>query len=241
MPNEASKLRARWQREGLYERYLVGKKVLDIGCANDKITPDATGWELDTDGNGQLLAGVADGSFDVVFSSHFLEHLSDPLEGLLNQWRVLRSGGYLVFAIPDEDLYEQGVFPPMFNNDHKFTWTIHKDHTWSPAGRNVMDLIRYLPEHKVISMRVVDDGYRYDIDAEGAVVDHTDRYGAEAAIEVIVQKVPPQREAQGAVKKVFRCPKCQNIRFVIRGIDMKDRYTGYCTNCGQTGWFALQT
>src|SRR5439155_26654091 len=44
-------------------------------------------WE---DGDAQLLHGVGDSSFDFVHSSHCLEHLTDPAEGLRNWLRVVR-------------------------------------------------------------------------------------------------------------------------------------------------------
>jgi len=55
-----------------------------------------------------------DSSFDFVHSSHCLEHLIDPAEGLRNWLRVVREGGYLVITVPDEDLYEQGVSPARY-------------------------------------------------------------------------------------------------------------------------------
>ena len=62
-------------------------------------------WE---DGDAQFLASVADASLDFVHSSHCLEHLVDPAEGLNNWVRVVREGGYVIVTVPDEDLYEQG-------------------------------------------------------------------------------------------------------------------------------------
>lgn len=223
----------------MYERYFTDKTVLDIGCGDDKITESATGWELEPDGNGQMLATIPDTSFDVVFSSHFLEHVADPLEGLLNQWRVLRPGGYLIFQIPDEDLYEQCLYPSPWNSDHKYTWTIHKDHTWSPASKNVVDLIRYLPNHKIISMKIVDTGYRYDIVNPRTAVDQTEKYGAEAAVEVIVQKYLNTQVCQGGLVRVFQCPKCNRLEFVIRGLNSKDQLDGWCRGCGVVGEFTL--
>lgn len=84
-------------------------------------------WE---DGDAQFLASVSDGEFDFVHSSHCLEHLVDPRKGLRNRLRVGRPGGYLVVTVPDEDLYEQGIFPSTFNQDHKWTFTIWKARSW---------------------------------------------------------------------------------------------------------------
>src|SRR5690606_28364016 len=100
-------------------------------------------WDLE-DGDAQFLHGVADDSFDFVHSSHCLEHLEDPVQGLSNWMRVLRPGGHLVVTVPDEDLYEQGRFPSTFNRDHKWSFTVWKARSWSPRSLNVIDLVRGL-------------------------------------------------------------------------------------------------
>lgn len=231
MGNEASKLRTRWQNEGLWDKYIAGKKVLDIGCGDDKIIPEADGWDI-PQGDGQKLAGVADASYDVVFSSHFVEHLRDPLEGLLNQWRVLRPGGHLIFLVPDEDLYEQGIWPSLFNTDHKHTYTIGKDVTWSPASKNIVDLLTLLPRHKILSMRIIDTGYDYDTDK---IFDQSDVLKAEICVEVIVQKDPQQLSHQTKLRRVFRCPTCKHLEFVIQGVDTDEKLQAWCKNCGLVG------
>lgn len=232
MGDEASKLRRRWMREGLWSKYFAipGIKVLDIGCGGDKIIESADGYDKEQ-GDGQVLKDVADESYDVVFSSHFIEHLRDPIEGLLNQWRVLKSGGYLIFQVPDEDLYEQGVWPSRFNDDHKYTYTINKSFTWSPGGKNVTDLLKYLPSHKVISMRIIDTDYDY---TEQRIVDQTASI-AEAAVEVIVQKFKLQCGWQSKLETIFMCPNCGHMEFVIRGVDSEGQYDAWCRNCGVAG------
>src|SRR5918992_182575 len=46
------------------------------------------------------LDGIADGSYDVVLSSHTLEHVANPLRALSEWKRVLATGGHLVLAVP---------------------------------------------------------------------------------------------------------------------------------------------
>lgn len=41
-----------------------------------------------------------EGYFDVVFHQGFLEHFVDPVPLLLEQWRVLREGGFIVVDVP---------------------------------------------------------------------------------------------------------------------------------------------
>ena len=47
------------------------------------------------------LAGLADGGFDFVLSSHCLEHLANPLAALREWRRVTRDGGHLLLLVPN--------------------------------------------------------------------------------------------------------------------------------------------
>jgi len=143
-------------------------------------------WE---DGDAQLMAGVEDCSVDFVHSSHCLEHLVDPAVGLKNWIRVLKPGGHLIVTVPDEDLYEQGIFPSTFNRDHKWTFTIFKSHSWSDRSLNVLDLIRDLGDD-VQPMRVclLDSTYRYDLPR----FDQTLTPVGECGIEFVIRKRPAE-------------------------------------------------
>jgi 2-polyprenyl-3-methyl-5-hydroxy-6-metoxy-1,4-benzoquinol methylase len=45
---------------------------------------------------------LASNSVDVVYSEHVIEHLSDPLQALVQFRSILRPGGYLVITVPNE-------------------------------------------------------------------------------------------------------------------------------------------
>jgi len=139
-------------------------------------------WE---DGDAQLLHGVGDSSFDFVHSSHCLEHLIDPAEGLRNWLRVVREGGYLVITVPDEDLYEQGVFPSTFNRDHKWTFTIFKHASWSERSINILDLVRNLvDEAELVRVEQLSATYRFDLPR----YDQTLTPVGECDIEFVIRK-----------------------------------------------------
>jgi SAM-dependent methyltransferase len=141
-------------------------------------------WE---DGDAQFLASLADESVDFIHSSHCLEHLNDPAEGLKNWLRVLRPGGHIIVTIPDEDLYEQGVFPSNFNRDHKRTFTVWKPDSWSDYSVNVFDLVRELgPQVDVIKIEQLISTYRFSIPR----YDQTLSPVGECGIEVILRKRP---------------------------------------------------
>src|SRR5580700_7536770 len=69
MANETSKLK-KWRDEnGHFEKYLKGDGI-DIGCGGDKLkVPSGTvrGWDWGS-GDAQFIKGVADETFDFVYS-----------------------------------------------------------------------------------------------------------------------------------------------------------------------------
>lgn len=175
-------------------RYFVGQGV-DIGGKPDPLIlykemfplmESVKTWDWE-DGDAQFLKGVADGSLDFVHSSHCLEHLVDPAEGLRNWLRVVREGGYVVITVPDEDLYEQGIFPSTFNRDHKWTFTIFKTKSWSDRYLNLLDMVRQLgPAAEVVKIEQLSATYRFDLPR----FDQTLTPVAECGIEVIIRKRP---------------------------------------------------
>jgi len=182
-------------------RYFVGKG-LDIGGKPDplalyrglfcKMVAVKT-WDQE-DGDGQYLATVKDNEFDFVHSSHCLEHLAEPREGLVNWLRVVRPGGYLVVTVPDEDLYEQGVFPSTFNHDHKWTFSILKLRSWSERSLNIVDLVRELGESaELVRLEQLSATYRFDLPR----YDQTVTPVGECGIEFVVRKRPEDEIAAG--------------------------------------------
>jgi SAM-dependent methyltransferase len=231
--NETSKAKERRSREGFFDRYMQGNG-LDIGYGGDLVVPNARGWDL-ADGDAQDLPGLENESFDFVYSSHCLEHMRDPVVSLLNWWRVLKPGGYLIFIIPDEDLYEHGIWPSVYNPDHKNTFTVSKDKTWSPVGYNVADLVAKLPNRKVISLRTSDEGFDYT-----RKDDYDQTLGnAEAAIEAIVQKVVPDYLWRTTLQGQVRCPTCGYGRLGLEGQKDDDNLACLCTRCGWRGALAI--
>jgi len=182
MSRETSKARSRRVAERLYDTVFVGRGI-DIGCGDDPILPDCIKWDV-AQGDAHDLAGIPNESLDYVYSSHCLEHLADPERALRRWWEVLRTGGKLFVAVPDEDLYEQVCWPSRYNPEHKVTFTPHKSASWSPVSRNIADLIAMLPCHKLIYLKTCDDRYI----RSGGEWDRTIGDG-EAAIEFLVEKV----------------------------------------------------
>jgi SAM-dependent methyltransferase len=153
--DETSKSRRIW---GPIEQSVLVGKGIDIGCGPDPITPTVKRFDL-VDGDANVITRYVREQFDFVYSSHCLEHMHEAKAALLEWWQLVRPGGHLFFIVPDEDLYEQGVFPSRFNSDHKATFTISKTKSWSPRSVNVLDLAQSLPNGEIVRLVLQDDGY----------------------------------------------------------------------------------
>lgn len=153
--NETSKTRKIW---GAFEQSIIKGTGIDIGCGNDPLTLDVRRFDIH-DGDANCITKFVNDQFDFVYSSHCLEHMVDPRRALLEWWQLVKPGGYLLFIVPDEDLYEQGVFPSRFNPDHKSTFTIAKAQSWSPVSLNVLELAKQLPEARIIKLELQDHNY----------------------------------------------------------------------------------
>jgi SAM-dependent methyltransferase len=153
--NEASKTRALW---GAKEREWLKGNGLDIGCGPDPILPGVRTFDVGDGDANEILKRVS-GPFDFVFSSHCLEHMREPEDALGQWWQLVRPGGHLVVIVPDEDLYEQGYFPSIFNPDHKATFTIGKRTSWSPRSIDLLALARQLDGAEVVAIELQDAGY----------------------------------------------------------------------------------
>ncbi|MBM3546062.1 MAG: class I SAM-dependent methyltransferase [Alphaproteobacteria bacterium] len=195
--HEASKaIMRRSMDQRFATKYLVGDGI-DIGAGPDSIGAYASlfplvksvrAWDM-PDGDAMLMASVADASLDFVHSSHCLEHLEDPYVALGHWLRICRPGGYLVVIIPDEDLYEQGVFPSTFNPTHRWSFTISKRESWSPRSVNLLDLLgRFNDVADVIKVELLDHAYLYGMDR----FDQTLMPVTEAAIEFVLRKRTPE-------------------------------------------------
>lgn len=148
MGNEASKTRDTWTPQ--FKQILAGNG-LDIGAGADPISPTARVFDLQDGDAGRIDEFLSD-SYDYVFSSHCLEHMSNPPDALRRWWSLVRPGGHLILIVPEETLYEQGFWPSIFNDDHKATFRL-VERTWSPVSFRIQDLIAGLDD--VLSQDVV--------------------------------------------------------------------------------------
>ncbi|MBW7935544.1 MAG: methyltransferase domain-containing protein [Gemmatimonadaceae bacterium] len=202
MSHEASKAaRRRMNDRAFTEVYFTGAGI-DIGAGPDGLSrimstfPKITSvrdWDL-PDGDAMLMAGVPDASFDFVHSSHCLEHLHSPTIALTNWLRIVKPGGYVVVTIPEEDMYEQGIWPSTFNPDHKFTFTTLKGKSWSPRSVSVaLMLAQLVPVPEIVKLEII----HLDYDWEGERRDLTYLSHAECAIEFVLRRRTDEEIAAG--------------------------------------------
>ena len=149
-----------------WELSVLSGKVIDIGAGADTVMPHAIPFDV-AHGNANHITEFAPGSFDCVYSSHCLEHMDDPTQTIHNWWSLVKPGGYLFLIVPDEDLYEQGVWPSRFSNEHTHTFTISKKQSWSPKSLNLFDLCRTLESGTIRTLVLNDIGYDRSIGFHG--------------------------------------------------------------------------
>jgi len=86
--------------------------------------------DVDVIGSAENLSGLRDASVDFVIANHLLEHLEDPLAGLLEFQRVLKPAGIIYLALPDQRL--------TFDRDRELTSLDHllREHCDGSAKAN---------------------------------------------------------------------------------------------------------
>jgi ubiquinone/menaquinone biosynthesis C-methylase UbiE len=149
-----------------------GQRLLDVGCGPGTITLDlaarvAPGQVLGIDASPDVIAeaevtrqeaGAAnvafatgdvyrldaeDGSFDVVHAHQVLQHLADPVAGLVEMRRVLRPGGILAVRDADYGAFVWGPADPRLDRwlelYHQLTV---RNGVEADAGRNLLTWVR---------------------------------------------------------------------------------------------------
>lgn len=182
---ETSKSRARREREGWFTLFCPRKAVgIDIGCGDDPVHDTYRKWDyIYGDGDATLMEGVPDQGFDVVLSSHCLEHLDDPVLALQNWYRILRYDGFLIVNVPHRMLYEKrDELPSKWNHDHKHFWLpdIHEP----PCTRGLRQTIKEaIPEAIIHHIKVLDEGFQ-----SNGMNNHS---SGEFSIEAVIRKYHP--------------------------------------------------
>ncbi len=178
---ETAKAKLRRMKENFFTKYCKGKG-LDIGYGGDILTTNCRGWDYEH-GDAQYLKGLEDESFDYAYSGHTLEHMVDESISLMNWWRVIKPGGYLILYIPHRDLFEKRkTLPSQWNNDHKRFFLLDRDEEPDTIGAIPL-IARTLSAYEIEYAKVCDAGY----------IDHgpNSHSNGEYSIEVVLKKIAP--------------------------------------------------
>ncbi len=188
---ETSKSRQLRQARGDFEKYLHGDGI-DIGAGDDPLQVSSgtvRAWDVN-DGDAQLMTGVADDSFDFVYSSHCLEHMRNVEESLRNWLRILKPSRYLYVVVPDYILYEKMVWPSRYNGDHKQSFSflisrlaVRRDNHFH-VNEDLLPLLKSLGAESV-HFSIEDAGFNYNF----GIADQT-MLGALAQLCLVAQKAP---------------------------------------------------
>lgn len=192
MLEQSKSARRRFYNGNFHNRYLNGNGI-DIGGKPDPfsqyigvfpLVKSMKIWDLE-DGDAQVMSTCDDEQYDFVVSSHCLEHMKDVFEAFQNWIRITKKGGYIVITVPDEDMYEQNIWPSNYNSDHKWTFTIQKRESWSVKSINIFDLLReFQDEIEIEKVEKISEFYNYHLSG----IDQTLQPNVESAIEFIVRK-----------------------------------------------------
>jgi SAM-dependent methyltransferase len=191
------------------ERDALRGRGLDIGAGDDPVRPDVQRFDVEHGDANRVTKFVTElEAFDYVYSSHCLEHMHDPVSTLADWWALVRPGGTMIVVVPDEDLYEQGYWPSIFNSDHKSTFTVSKQASWSPVSRNMLDLARGLSNAEIVSVRLQDHKYKRSYVAPAiwsrGVADYAVR-----ARRNLARRLPMLRRPLEGISLLFRLPMDQ--------------------------------
>jgi glycosyltransferase involved in cell wall biosynthesis len=133
-----------------------GKKILDLGCGDNKTFKNAIGVDIipkgeivqQLSGNSKSVADVEadvskplpfeDSSVDVVVARHILEHIIDPISAIKNWIKVVKKGGVMIICVPNELLIRSIPVNP--EHVHAFTPDSLKTMIDTIGGMKVLEM-----------------------------------------------------------------------------------------------------
>lgn len=119
----------------LVRRYAVGN-ILELGCGAQKTVENSTGVDIIPKGDpiaglvgktsiADIVADIQDtlpveaNTYDTLIARHLFEHLIDAVKVLKDWRRVIKPGGRLVLAVPDQG--KRNTIPMNYQHVHAYT------------------------------------------------------------------------------------------------------------------------
>lgn len=129
------------------------KTVLEIGCGSEKLVPwsvavdhqksPSVDIQVDVSPETKLLASrLGNTKFDIVFSSHALEHMRTPILETLRYWfSFVKVHGWMILYLPDERHYVFDPANPLVRNPEHHHYLTSDTFLWymqqlAPGGGN---------------------------------------------------------------------------------------------------------
>lgn len=164
------------------------KKYIERGLTNNKDFPNIQSCEIySEDWNSKNIAEELCTNvtklYDFVYSSNLLEHVIIFERALLDFSIITKDNGYVISVVPDFELYENSVWPPTKNHDHKHCFSLNKK---LPINRHISitNSLKNFFNLELVYAQIVDTNYDYDVE----FYDQTDGYDTEAFIEFVCKK-----------------------------------------------------
>lgn len=195
MAKETTKAQIRRMREnnaGLFHWDSVFKgKILDAGSGDDPINlPNVTPFDTPQGDLNHLSRYFKPETFDLINSSHSLEHVFNPTAVFRDWLTLVKPGGHILALTPDIGSYERFTYPSLRNPDHKSSWSmIYKGSTFPIHCHIPTFLEQFKDVCDVRLMRYVEENYNWKIPHE--VKDQTwiMEDGCEIWCEFLVRKI----------------------------------------------------
>ena len=77
-------------------------------------------------------------------------------EALSQWWSLVKTNGYMIIVVPHEDLYEQGIWPSIFNIDHKATFRLNTKKLGHLFLLILLALSKALPHSLILDAQIQD-------------------------------------------------------------------------------------
>lgn len=181
----------------LFQRAFEGYG-LDIGAGPDPLHPqmgftrmlDCEPFDVQHGDANKIDELLQHESYDFVHASQCLEHMHDPVNALYRWLRLVKPGGYMVFSVPDWELYEGCRWPSLHNHDHKSAWGMGPlKQSQCAVQVPYFDILRLLSMFEKVQVMLVQQvDTRFDYRQFGTTLDQTLSCNAEAFIEVVLWK-----------------------------------------------------